>query len=76
MHDETDDYEQGKRHIAEAEERIARQKHIIDELIVGGHDPTDAADLLVTMESSLKLMQAHLRQIEAIMAEQNSSHSR
>jgi hypothetical protein len=43
-----------KRHVAEAEERIGRQRAIIEKLMVAGHDVSAAQALLATLESPLK----------------------
>jgi hypothetical protein len=68
MADEAQHYELAKRHVAEAEERIDRQRGIIATLSATGHDVSAAQDLLVTMEVSLEMMRAHLRQIESELA--------
>jgi len=66
--DEAKHYELAKRHVAEAEARIIRQREIIERLTAAGHDAGAAHNLLETMEASLKIMRVHLRQIESEMA--------
>jgi len=62
---EPEHYELAKRHIAQAEARIARQREIVGKLAAAGSDVSVAQGLLETMEKSLKEMQVHLRAIEA-----------
>jgi hypothetical protein len=52
-----------RRHVVEAEARIARQREILREMQRDNHsDATAAAQrLLVTMETTLSMMRDHLR---------------
>jgi hypothetical protein len=66
--DEADHYERAKRHIAEAEPRISRQRAIIENLIAAGSDVSTAQALLSTMERSLETMRIYLQRIEPKLA--------
>jgi hypothetical protein len=52
--------EQARRHVAEAEPRVARQRALVADLRNGGHDTVKAKRLLATMETILRLMREHL----------------
>jgi hypothetical protein len=56
------------RHIAEGEARILRQRTLVAELEVDGHDTSLAEALLGTMEQSLVVLHAHRRLILAEIA--------
>ena len=62
MATEAEHYEMAKRHIAEAEEGIGRQREIVAKLTAAGGDVSVAQALLDTMEESLDTMRVHLRQ--------------
>jgi hypothetical protein len=51
------------RHIVEGHARIARQRELIGHLSEGGHNVTDAKNLLRTMVEGLEAMQAHRQHI-------------
>ena len=51
------------RHIVEGHARIARQRELIGHLSEGGHDVTDAKNLLRTMVEGLETIQVRRRQI-------------
>jgi hypothetical protein len=53
------------RHVAKAEELIARQRGVVAELERDGHPAEEAYALLRTMIDSLKQMQTHRRMIQA-----------
>ena len=48
------------RHAALGESLVRRQKAIIERLRSGGHDTTDAEQLLDMLERTLRLMYGHL----------------
>lgn len=50
---------QADRHIAKAEENVARQTALIKELSTNGHDTMDAQRWLHTLSETLQLMHAH-----------------
>ncbi|HSC99891.1 MAG TPA: hypothetical protein VLI21_13385 [Casimicrobiaceae bacterium] len=52
--------ERARRHVAEAEPRVARQRALVLHLRACGHDPAKAQRLLDTMEGILRLMREHL----------------
>jgi hypothetical protein len=51
------------RDLTEGQARIARQAEVVRELDAGGHDTTDAQNLLRVMQQSLDVVTAHRRQI-------------
>lgn len=51
------------RHVAEQEERIARQERLVERLRNVGAPLEDATDLLKLMEAVLKNMEAHVSRI-------------
>ena len=50
--------EKARRHVAEAEQRIARQKALIDELVRDGHT---GRPVMAQADETLRLMQENLR---------------
>ena len=46
---------QAERHAAEGASRVARQREIIQRLVKGGHDATEARELLRQMEETQAL---------------------
>src|SRR4051794_11712795 len=52
--------EQARRHVAEAEPRVARQRALVEHLREHGHETVKAQRLLATMESILRLMREHV----------------
>lgn len=48
-----------ERHIVEGEQRIADLKALIEQLARGGHNTTDANNLLNVLQDSLTLMRRH-----------------
>ena len=52
--------ERARRHIAEAEPRVERQRALVERLRECGHDAAKAQRLLATMEGILRLMREHL----------------
>jgi hypothetical protein len=57
-----------RRHVAEAEARLARQSEGVQEMQEGGYGrpPAIAARVLVTMEADVLLLREHLRQVEEL----------
>jgi hypothetical protein len=54
---------QADRHIAESEERRARQMKLVQRLAAGGHDTTEAQRLLDNITDLLVTVRAHRRLI-------------
>ena len=52
-----------ERHIVEGEQRIADPKALIEQLARGGHNTTDANNLLNVLQDSLTLMRRHRKLI-------------
>ena len=50
---------QAERHIAIAEDRIARQKKIIDELVLAGQETDCAVSMLHALETCLQAFEQH-----------------
>jgi hypothetical protein len=50
-----------KRHLREAESRVARQEALVRELALDGHDTSLSRALLETMAVTLDLMRQHAR---------------
>jgi hypothetical protein len=65
MHDtcKQDYLAQAERHIAIAEDRIARQKRIIDELVQFGQETDCAVSMLHALETCLHAFEQHLETI-------------
>ena len=65
MHDtyKQDYLAQAERHIAIAEDRIARQKKIIDELVQVGQETDCAVSMLHALETCLHAFEQHLEMI-------------
>ena len=61
MHDthKQDYLAQAERHIMIAQERIARQKSIIDELVQAGHETDCAVSMLDALETCLHAFEQH-----------------
>ena len=53
---------QGRRHVAEAEQRVARQRELVAHLRRKGQDAAQAEELLLTYEIILQSMRDHLEQ--------------
>ena len=56
--------EMARRHVAEADQRVARQKALLDELLRDGHAGrgiAQARSVLEVLEQSLRLAREHLR---------------
>ena len=62
-HQQEDHLALAKRHIAEGEQRVARQTALIAELASHGYDTTDAELLLKTLQDTLNAMYDHLQLI-------------
>jgi hypothetical protein len=60
--------DQARRHVADAEARLARQREILREMQGGGHGgpPVLTAQVLVMMEADVSLLREHLRQVEEL----------
>lgn len=54
---------QAERHIAMAEDRIARQKRIIDELVKAGQEADCAVSMLHALETCLHAFEQHREMI-------------
>jgi hypothetical protein len=65
MSHEHEHYVLAKRHVADAEARVARQREIIAARHAAGSDTSAAQRLLDTMLQSLDRTREHLRMIEA-----------
>ena len=65
--DDMDAYVEAKRHVADAEEQIARQRRLIATMLADGHDVTAAQSLLEVMETILRMMREHLHGVERMM---------
>ena len=46
-------------HIAWAKERIAEQQKLIEDLAAGGHDPSEAMNLLHALRTALRAFELH-----------------
>jgi hypothetical protein len=57
-----------RRHVAEAEARLARQREVLRETQVAdrSHAAETAARVLLAMETDVSLLREHLRQVEAL----------
>ena len=55
--------ERAKRHIVDAETRVAKQRLLVDELERDGHTATEAHDMLKIMVDLLDQMRAHADEI-------------
>jgi hypothetical protein len=53
-----------RRHVREADARIARQRTLLGKLSAGGHPTRLASELLRLMEETAEAMRAHLLLIE------------
>jgi hypothetical protein len=62
MTNEETDLAEADRHIQEAEERIAHQEKVLEQLKRGGHDFEKAQEVLKTLMETLSVMKDH-RQI-------------
>jgi hypothetical protein len=62
---------QAERHIAIVQERIARQKRIIDELVQGGQETDCAVSMLGALQACLHAFEQHretiLRAVQDVM---------
>jgi len=63
-----DDLELAVRHVAEADDRIARQRKLASELDRDGRGAELAYSLLGTLEDTARQMRAHRDEIEAQLA--------
>jgi hypothetical protein len=54
------------RHVMEGEERVARQQAVVERMLKAGYqrEAAEAAKLLETMQTTLKLSREHLRREE------------
>jgi hypothetical protein len=60
---DTTDLEIATRHVAEAEERCARQRALIEEMKADGQDTTGAENMLRLLEQSLDLIREHQQRL-------------
>jgi hypothetical protein len=60
--------DKARRHVAEAEARLARQRDVVQAMQEDGYGrpPATAARVLVTMEADVSLLREHLRQVEEL----------
>jgi len=65
MHDtvKQDYLAQAERHLAIVQERVARQKKIIDELVQGGQETDCAVSMLHALETCLHVFEQHREMI-------------
>ena len=74
MHDPREHFALANRHVVEADERIAGQRHRIERLRQAGRDTGASEDLLRILLETRKLMQAHQELLEREMAEWRTLH--
>ena len=74
MHDPREHLALAKRHVMEADERIAGQRHRIERLRQAGHDTGPSEDLLLILLETRKLMVGHQELLEREMAEWRTLH--
>jgi hypothetical protein len=60
--------DKARRHVAEAEARLARQREVLREMQGDGYGspPVLTAQVLATMEADVSLLREHLRQVEEL----------
>jgi uncharacterized membrane protein len=61
--------EQARRHVAEAEQRVAHQREIVAQLARGGHDTYEAKRLLDQFEQTRTLQVADRNRLEKELVE-------
>jgi hypothetical protein len=69
---EQDDLAQADRHIAQAEQRIEKQRMLIEEWTSRNRDTVEARAMLANMLKPLEQMRWHRDQIEAKLDEQRA----
>ena len=74
MHDPREHFALANRHLVEADERIAGQRHRIERLRQAGGDTTASEDLLRHLLHTRELMVAHQKLLEREMAEWRTLH--
>ena len=74
VHDPRKHFALANRHMLEADERIAGQRHRIERLRQAGHDTAASEDLLRVFLKTRELMAAHQRILEGEMAEWRALH--
>jgi hypothetical protein len=53
------------RHVRQSEDRVARQRQLVEKLRADGHDTTKAENILATLEASLREHRDHLTRLVA-----------
>jgi hypothetical protein len=74
VHDPREHFALANRHVVEADERVAGQRHRIERLRQAGHDAAASEDLLLILLETRKLMLAHQELLEREMAEWRMLH--
>jgi hypothetical protein len=74
VHDPREHFAQANRHVVEAEERIAGQRHRIERMRRAGRDTGAAENLLRLLLQTHELMLAHQKLLEREMAEWRTLH--
>ena len=75
MHDPREHFAEVNRRVVEGDERIARQRQLIERQRQAGRDTGDAEDLLRLLLEARELMVAHQKLLEREMAEWRMLHS-
>lgn len=74
MYDPSEHLALANRHVVEADERVARQWHRIEQQRQAGRDTGASEDLLRVLVQTRKLMLAHQKLLEREMAEWRTLH--
>ena len=74
MYDPREHFALANRHVVEADERIAGQRHRIERLRQAGRDTGASEDLLHVLLETRELMVAHQELLEREMAEWRTLH--
>ena len=74
MHDPREHFALANRHVVEADERVADQRHRIEEQREAGRDTGRSEDLLRVLLQTRELMVAHQKLLEREMAEWRVLH--
>ena len=74
MRDPREHFALANRHVVEADERIAGQRHRIQWLRQAGHDTSASEDLLHVLFETRELMLVHQQLLEREMAEWRTLH--
>ena len=74
MHDPSEHLALANRHVVEADERVARQWHRIEQQRQAGRDTGASEDLLFILLETRNLMLAHQELLERDMAKRRTLH--